>query len=158
MGKFASSVKNATTSTTVGAMIAINGVSKAHLEFVEMTMTGSGTAAPADIPHTATWDFSDGTTPATDTAQTPRKFNDNSAVSIITNADCNVAPITGVTATIIAPSAIAEGFNQRGGMRWAVPQGEGVHLDFDATNMDAAWRADAQATGAIDAHIHWWEP
>ncbi len=158
MGKYAASVGDATTSTTIGAMIAFTTVADQQAEFVEMSMTGSGITAAADTQHSATWDFTDGGTPATDTAQTPIAFNQLSNVSKFTSVVCNVAPITAEPATIIAPPPVRYGFNQRGGMRWAVPRGEGVFLDNAHANEDGAFRVDSVAAGKIDTHVHWWEP
>jgi hypothetical protein len=36
---------------------------------------------------------------------------------------------------------VLSAFNQRGGMRWGVPRGEGVFNQFENTSMHTGWRA-----------------
>ena len=47
-------------------------------------------------------------------------------------------------------------FNQRGGMRWAVPVNEGFRPD-PVTNFSFAWRVISSTAGAIDGNALWWE-
>ena len=49
------------------------------------------------------------------------------------------------------------GFNQRGGMRWAVPQGEGIKCMNSFTEKGLVWTVVSSAAGVVDANMHWWE-
>ena len=122
-------------------------------EVIECLMTGSGLTAAADTQHTAQLQFSDGTGNGTGTAQTPQPLNQGSAVSEVTVT----VEHTAEPSTISAVAAVLFGFNQRGGMRWAVPRGEGVFFDNSETNEDLIWTVVAVAAGKIDAMVHWWE-
>jgi len=154
MPKFAANIGSMTTAATVDGAIGWTTDPGDAAEFVEFIMTGSGTDAAADTQHTATVDFSEGTTEVVGTAQTPIPFDMRSAVSTL------VAEVTVTTegATIQTPSVVLFGFNQRGGMRWAVPKGEGVMLSGDEANEDLEFRVVSSAAGLIDATSHWWEP
>jgi hypothetical protein len=50
------------------------------------------------------------------------------------------------------------GFNQRGGMRWGVPQGEGLVIQNQDTERGACFQVVSSAVGAVDGHLHHWEP
>jgi hypothetical protein len=50
------------------------------------------------------------------------------------------------------------GFNQRSGLRWAVPRGEGVVFRNADTQIGMVWQVLSDAAGAVDSHAHWWEP
>jgi hypothetical protein len=52
---------------------------------------------------------------------------------------------------------VLSAFNQRGGMRWGVPRGEGVFNQFENTNMHTGWRAQSSTAGTVTGHLHWWE-
>lgn len=153
MPKFGAGISDRTTATSVDGCIAWTTAAGDWAEFVELMMTGSGITAAADTQHRATFDFSEGTTEAIGTAQTPMKFNQNSAAASLTTE----VTITTEQATIQTPPAVEFAFNQRGGMRWAVPRGEGIILAFDHANEDASWRVISSAAGKVNASSHWWE-
>ena len=154
MPKFAANIGSMTTAATVDGAIGWSTVVGEAAEFVEFIMTGSGTDAAADTQHTATVDFSEGGTPIAGTAQTAIPFDMRSAVGTL---EVEVTILT-EGATIQTPSVVLFGFNQRGGMRWAVPKGEGVMLSGDEANEDLEFRVVSSAAGLIDANSHWWEP
>jgi hypothetical protein len=49
------------------------------------------------------------------------------------------------------------GFNQRGGNRWGVPQGEGIKINNAFTEKALGWRVISSAAGKVDANVHFWE-
>jgi len=155
MPKFAANIGSMTTANTVDGAIGWSTVAGEAGEFVEFIMTGSGTDAAADTQHSATVDFSDGVSAdIAGTAQVASQFDYRSAAGTL---EVEVTILT-EGAAIIAPSVILFGFNQRGGMRWAVPKGEGVMLSGDEANEDLEFRVISSAAGLIDATSHWWEP
>jgi len=154
MAKFSAAVNDQTTATSVDGCIAWTTAANEFGEFVELMMTGSGITGAADTMHTATFDFSDGGTLAAGSAMTPVQWDQNSAAALIETE----TTITTEQATIITPPVVTYGFNQRGGMRWAVPRGEGVYLNGNVTNEDASWRCVSSAAGKVNASAHWWEP
>ncbi len=154
MPKFGAGISDLTTATSVDGAIAWTTAAGERGEFIELIGTGSGVTAAADTQHRATFDFSDGGTLAIGTGQTPMKFNQNSAVAKLETE----VTITTEQATIQTPPAVDFSFNQRGGMRWAVPRGEGVFLEFDNANEDASFRVISSAIGKVSMSAHWWEP
>lgn len=153
MAKFAANIGSMTTAATVDGAIGWTTAVTERGEFVEFIMTGSGSDAAADTQHTATVDFSEGTGAIAGTAQTAQLFDQGSAVGTL---EVEVTILTEGT-TIQTPSVLMFGFNQRGGMRWAVPRGEGVWLSGDEANEDLEFRVVSSAAGLIDATAHWWE-
>lgn len=154
MPKFGGGISDMTTAASVDGAMGWTSVAGESGEFVEFIMTGSGITAAADTQHRATVDYSEGTGSIAGTAQTAQKFDQNSAVGKL---ELEVTILTEGT-TIQTPPAVDFGFNQRGGMRWAVPRGEGVYLTFDNANEDLEFRAISSAAGKISASANWWEP
>jgi len=154
MPKYSAGLSDYTTATAVNGAIAWTTAAGEWGEFVELLMTGSGVTAAADTMHRATFDFSDGGTLAIGTGQTPMLVSgQNGAASAIETE----VTITTEQATIQTPPAVDFSFNQRGGMRWAVPRGEGVVLMFDHANEDASFRVISSAIGKVSSMAHWWE-
>ena len=156
--KYAVSAVSSTADTSKGSMAAFTTAAGVVAEFTELMMTGSGTDAAVDVQCTATWDFSDGSIIAAGAALTPIPFNQNAPASKFTSILIDMDAVTIEGTTLIAPPAITYGFNSRGGMRWAVPRGEGLDLNNSDANEDASFQADASGTMAVDLHVHWWEP
>lgn len=123
-------------------------------EIVELIMTGSGVTAAADTQHRATAQFGDGTTAGTAGSNpTPEKFSDGTQP-----ASCLAGiKYTAEPTNINSVPHVAFGFNQRGGMRWAVPQGEGIFIQNLATEKALLWLVVSSAAGKVDANVHWWE-
>ena len=154
MPKFAAAVQGMATSTSVKGALAWTTAVLEDMEIIELIMTGAGATAAADTQHQADLSLSSGTTEAIGTGITATKFDERSAVSKMTVEHS----LSTEQAVLIAPPLVAFGFNQRGGMRWAVPRGEGVWVRGNDTNEDISFRVDSTAVGAIDACSHWWEP
>ena len=122
-------------------------------EIVELIMTGAGATAAADTQHTARFIRMSVTSVGTGTTQTPEPFKGTRAALASAAVEFSVEP--GGKATVFP---VHFGFNQRGGMRWAVPQGEGVVVRNSDTNLKGGWEVISQAAGAIDANVQFWEP
>jgi len=155
MPKFAAAATDFTTPITTpdtAIMLQPDAAGEAG-EVVEAIMTGSGITTAADTQHTAQLRFSDGTGNGTGTAQTAQQLDQGSAVSEVTvTIEHSAEP-----STISAVPAVIFGFNQRGGMRWAVTRGEGVKFDNAETNEDLIWDVVSVAAGKIDGLLQWWE-
>jgi hypothetical protein len=156
MGKYSVETESFATTTGDTVCISVNADTAGDSgECVEAIMTGSNAAA-ADIQHRATLTRSDATVIAAGgTAATPEPFNPKSAASGMTvqEGTLNTEP------TVKGVPNVAFGFNQRGGMRWAVPRGEGVFFaNEDANDETLNLTVDSSAVGGIDGNIHWWEP
>ena len=144
-----------TTTTTATSAIGLDAnASGEEGEIIELLMTGAGSAAAADRQHRAQlvmctyasagiW----GTTP------TPEPFHQGSAAAeVLATIEATTEP--GVVGTVFP---VLYGFNQRGGMRWAVPQGEGYHIHADGgTERGATIQTIASAAGNLDASMHFW--
>ena len=52
---------------------------------------------------------------------------------------------------------VSFGFNQRGGMRWAVPKGEGIEVNGDESKLAYIWEVISSAAGKVNANVQWWE-
>lgn len=125
-------------------------------EVVEVIVTGAGSVAAADIQHEVELvGFTSGATGAS-TTFTAGKFN-FAAPAALGNHGCNYTtePTTITVATSGHP--VSFGFNQRGGMRWAVPQGEGVKYSFSGTEKLWTVQLLSSAAGTITANAHFWQ-
>ena len=143
----------ASPTTTADTALSIEAGANERAEVVELIMTGSGTDAAADTQHTAQSNYCDFGAAGTTTSITPELFGFGSAVAGMAANEIYTAEPTAINAV----SQVAFGFNQRGGMRWAVPRGEGIHVQGGLTEDGLLWRVIAQAAGAVDANMHWWE-
>lgn len=123
-------------------------------EVVELIMTGSGTTAAADTQHRAAAYFHDGSTAGTAGSNpTPEKFADGSVAAACLAGIAYTAEPTNINTVAL----LQFGFNQRGGMRWAVPQGEGIKCMNSFTEKGLVWTVVSSAAGVVDANMHWWE-
>jgi len=154
MGKFAISAIDHTTATAILPAVQATGATGEEAEIVEMMATGSGITAAADTEHTMRGTRSTNAGAGTSTAQTAVEFNEKG----------NVAKLAGQVLYTVIPTVLDTihevmfGFNQRGGMRWAVPRGEGVVVNGDETKLAYAMSIISSAAGKVDANMHWWEP
>lgn len=123
-------------------------------EVVYLSMTGSGTATAADRQHRALLFQNASDVPGVSTAITPVAFHQGSAVA---EMECS-GTFTTEPSALGTVALVAFGFNQRGGMPWGVPQGEGVYVRNNQTNQGVVWAVVSDAAGAVDANLHWWEP
>ena len=154
MGKYGVFELGFTTATTDGT--AIDGhmdTANDRVEIVECIMTGSSAAA-ADRQHRASLVYHTETTDAVGTATTPEPFNQGAQAAH--GIWIRTATTEGATKDTTFP--VMFGFNQRGGMRWAVPRGEGVIVETGQTTMSIAWQVMSDAAGEVDANIHFWNP
>ena len=125
-------------------------------EVIEVCVTGAGSVAAADIQHECELvGFTGGATGAS-TTFTPGKFN-FAAVAALGNHGCNYTtePTTITAATSGHP--VSFGINQRGGLRWAVPQGEGVKYSFSGTEKLWSVQVLSSAAGTVTAYVHFWQ-
>lgn len=124
-------------------------------EIVELLMSGSGVTAAADTQHRAACYFNDGTTTGTAGSNpTPELWQQTAqAARCLAGIKYTVEPTA-----INTVATVLFGFNQRGGLRWAVPRGEGIRIHNADTEDAIVWTVVSSAAGAIDAHVHWWEP
>lgn len=156
MPKYGVNAGDFTTPTTTAdtAILVHANAAGERAEIVELIMTGSGITAAADTQHTAASYFNDGTTAGTAGSNpTPEKFSDGTPA-----AGCLAGiKYTAEPTNINTVAHVQFGFNQRGGMRWAVPQGEGIFIQNLATEKAICWTVVSQAAGKVDAAVHWWE-
>jgi len=143
----------ASPTTTADTALSVEAAANEHGEVVEAIMTGSGTDAAADTQHTAHLRRLDFATAGTTTAIVPIAVSQGSGVALLAANEIYTAEPT----TFEAVHIVAFGFNQRGGMRWAVPKGEGAQVSGGLTEDGLAWGVVAVAAGAVDATIQWWE-
>ncbi len=154
MGKFGIDAKDHTTSTGLLTACSIVYAPGSKGELLEMILTGSGVTAAADTQHDARGAHSTNAGAGTSTAQTPTQFHQASAASTATGAVLFTAQPT----VIDTVHEVAFGFNQRGGMRWAVPRGEGIDVDGDESKLAYRWQVISSAAGKVTGNIQWWEP
>lgn len=124
-------------------------------EVIDLMMTGAGDVAAADTQHRALVLRSDTSSTGTGTLVTPQKFNEKSGTSAMATGRIEHS---GEPATYVADSPLTWGFNQRGGMRWGVPQGEGIFLVGADTNDGLGFLVKSSAAGSVDGTMNWWEP
>jgi hypothetical protein len=142
-----------TTSAKTAMGVFANGTGEIF-EAIEAVMTGSGTTAAADTQHRAMIAKCTFGATGTATTQTADPFNDKANASVILClAECSAEPTTVGT---VFP--VLFGFNQRGGMRWSVPQGEGITCANANTNKGIVLQVISSAAGAVDGHLHYHEP
>ena len=124
-------------------------------EIIELIMTGAGIAAAADRQHTARVVKADPTGNGTGTAFTPEPFDEiSNAARIAATVEFSAEPAA-VLGTVYP---LLWGFNQRGGMRWAVPRGEGLVIHNANTENAVFFGVLSDAAGAVDGAVHFWEP
>lgn len=156
MAKFGIHVANMTSPiTTADTALALSADAAGdEAEVVYLSMTGSGTATAADRQHRAALYLSTVDSGGVSTSITAEKFHDGSAAADLTTC----TTFTTEPATLGTVALVEFGFNQRGGMPWGVPRGEGIFLDNGQTDQGVVWTVVSDAAGAIDANMHWWEP
>jgi len=153
VGKYSLSAEDHTTAAALLGAAGVIFAAGEGGEIVELMMTGSGSTAAADTQHRASGAKSTNAGAGTSTAQTPALFNPRSAASTATGA----VKYTVQPTVLDTVYEVMYGFNQRGGMRWAVPRGEGIHVNGDEAKLAYLWQVFSSAAGKVDANIHWWE-
>lgn len=122
-------------------------------ELVEALFSGSGSAAPADTQHRAQiakCTFGAAGTGTTITAEPMDDFAN--AGRILAVGEYSAEPTT-----VGSVFPILGGFNQRAGVRWGVPQGEGIKAYNPNTNKGIVGQVLSSVAGEVDGHAHWWE-
>ena len=123
-------------------------------EIVELLMSGSGSAAAADRQHRARVALCTFATAGTAGANpTPEPFHQGAAAAeILAGIEFSAEP------TVVGSVyPLLWGFNQRGGMRWGVPRGEGIVIRNGDTEPGLVFQVLSDAAGEVDGHGHWWE-
>ncbi len=154
MGKYGMDAKDHVTATSLLGAIGLVAGAGERAEIVEMIMTGSGVTAAADTQHSARGARMTQAGAGTKTDTTPAKHNEASAAATLLAAILYTAQPT----VIDTVHEVLFGFNQRGGMRWAVPKGEGIEVNGDETKLAYIWEVISSAAGKVDANTQWWEP
>jgi len=155
MPKYGCSSLGFTTATTDKTAVYVNcNTAGDEAEIVELALFGSGGSAAADTTHRASAVFNTGATDGTGTAQTPEPFHQGSGAALPTVTVNHSAEPT--TKNSVFP--VLFGFNQRGGMRWSVPRGEGLTVRNGDTDDTFAWQVMSSAAGETDGHLHFWNP
>ena len=153
MGKCWVGFSNFTTSTANKTGTKIIGASGRAFEVVEIGAYGSGVATPADIQHNVNCGFlTNGGAGTPGASPTPEPMHKDAPASANTAGTAYSAESTTYVTNV--PQLFS--FNQRGGMRWAVPVNEGFVGD-PVTNFSFGWRVQSSAAGAIDGTTMWWE-
>lgn len=158
MPKFGISTVDMTTSTSVLTALYLHANAAGEkAEIVELIMTGSGTTAAADTQHRATALHSTAATAGTAGSNPTPAPAGGSGSSVAANCLAGAVYSAEPTTYSTGPAFVAIGFNQRGGNRWSVPQGEGMNINNAFTDKAVGWRVSSSAAGKIDADIHFWE-
>jgi len=158
MAKYGFSAAAFTTSTSSTTVLYLHAnAAGEQAEVVEMIMSGSGSTAAADTQHRATALHSTGATAGTaGSTPVPNQIGGSgsaSAALCLAGAAYSAEPTVYSTATPV----LMFGFNQRGGQRWAVPQGEGIRINNAFTEKAVGWRVVSSAAGSVDANLQFWE-
>jgi hypothetical protein len=154
VGKFAISVAAFTTSTSLTTAMGVGPNAAGETgEVVEVVMTGSGTTTAADTQHRCNGSYLTLATTGVSTTATPEPFHQGARASQFLAGHTYTTEPTSYS----AQPSILFGFNQRGGMRWAVPQGEGLVMIGGFDDEGVGIRTISAAAGAVDGHLHFWE-
>lgn len=156
MPKYGVSFGAFATTTSILTALKLVTATKVPVEIVEAAMYGSGTVAPADIQHECTLAAVSAAGAGTGTASppTPEPFGPNKQQAASSSI---LWKMTAEPTTYASVFPVLFSFNQRGGMRWAVPRGEGMGNVFEATQMHVGMRVRSSAVGTVDGNLHWWE-
>lgn len=156
MAKYGASFAAFATTTSILTALKLVTVTKVPVEIIEVAGFGSGTVAPADIQHEMTLAAVSAAGAGTGAASppTPEPMGANKLVAASSSFLWKMTAEPTTYATVF-PVLIS--FNQRGGMRWAVPRGEGVGDVFENTQMHQGWRVRSSAVGTVDGYMHFWE-
>ena len=129
------------------------GVAGKQYEITEVIGNGAGQANPADIQHEIWASFCNTAGAGTSTIYVPKKKDSASGVSVHSaSVEFTAEPTTYATSNDTLFS-----FNQRGGMRYAVPEGYGFKNQGGAANFCFGMRVLSSSAGFIDGSIHWIE-
>ena len=156
MPKYGIHFSNQTTSTSTKSILGCYMVTTLTMdaEIVEVIATGSGSAAAADIQTRVTLQPFTFAATGVSTSITPLPFNPRAGAAL-GNYGTNYSTEPTATAAVIP---VVFSHNQRGGMRWAVPQGEGYKINSNGiTHYGATVQTLSSAAGNEDANLHFWQ-
>lgn len=156
MAKYGVSFGSFATTTSILTALKLVTATKVPVEIVELTGFGGGLVAPADIQHQMTLGAvsAAGAGTGAGSPPTPEPFGPNKQVAASSSILWKMSAEPTTYASVF-PVLIS--FNQRGGMRWAVPRGEGVGSVFENTSMHEGWRVQSSAVGTVDGSMNFWE-
>ncbi len=154
MGKYGVGFNAFATTTAAKTAIGLHAnAAGENAEVVELLMSGSGSVTAADIQHRAQLAGCTFGAAGTGTVTTAEPFDDSAnAGRILATIEFSAEPTTVGT---VFP--ILWGFNQRGGMRWGVPRGEGKLFHNANTQKGIVFQVLSSAVGEVDGHGHWHE-
>jgi hypothetical protein len=155
MAKYATMVADYTSSTTNLSVLSayMSTTATCFGEIVEVIVTGSGVTAAADTQTRAQLAGCTFAATGAGAAIVPIPFANGTVAAVGTY----LATLTTEPTATSAVVPVQFGFNQRGGMRWAVPQGEGYRIKADGgTERGAVLMIRAAAAGKADANMHFW--
>lgn len=154
--QFGTGIAAFATAASAKTALRIASAAGVPVEIVEVRMTGAGSVAPADVQHICELRGLTGAGAGTLTAVTAgvdqRMYGGSANFRSTVGINASAEPTT-----YAAQSPCAFGFNQRGGDRWGVPQGEGYKYQNADTNLNAGVRVTSSTAGAIDGNGHFWE-
>ena len=155
MGKYGVHFNAFATTTAAKSAVGLHAnASGEESEIVELIMTGSGSAAAADRQHRAQVAFCTFGTAGTGSTTTAEPFHQGSAAAdILSSIEFSAEPTT-----VDSVFPLMWGFNQRGGMRWGVPRGEGFVIRNGDTTPGLVFQVLSDAAGEVDGSCHWHEP
>lgn len=155
MGKYAAHFSTYLTATAAKTACTLGpAATNVMCELVDVVMTGDGATAAADVEHechVAKTTLGVAGVSSTITAE-PMDDASNAARTI------TKVKYTTEGTTVGGGYVVNFGFNQRGGMRWAVPLGEGVRAYQPLTNKGLAIQVISSAVGYVQGFGQFWEP
>jgi hypothetical protein len=155
MGKYFVGFSAFGTTTANKTSTKIIGASAKKFEAIEHEASGAGTVSPADVQHQAKAAFLSNAGAGTPGASpTPEKMDQASNASLLTAGVSYSAEPTTYNTNVFTLFS----FNQRGGMRWSVPRGEGFMSDGGQTGLSFASLIISSTAGSVDGQTMWWEP
>lgn len=156
MAKYGVSFGSFATTTGVLTALKLVTVTKAPVEIVDFGMFGGGLVAAADIQHQCTLAPVSAAGAGTGTASPPTP--ENIGANKLAAASSSILwKMTAEPTTYGSVFPFLMSFNQRGGMRFGVPRGEGYGNIFENTSMHIGMRVQSSAVGTVDGYMQWWE-
>ena len=162
MGKYGFSAQNYATTTALRTVILLSAGTTLgrSAEIIEVIMTGGRGSGPQDIMHDAVGNFctmaTTGTAGSAPVAVPLDPLNGNASKTGAAGAQIAFTAEPSVYDTV---NPLLYGFNQRGGMRFSVPQGEGMKIFSQATGkMAFGMQVISSVAGNVNANYMYWEP
>lgn len=159
MPKYGVSFGSFATTASVLTALKLVTATKVPVEIVEASMFGGGIVAAADIQHQCTLAAVSAAGAGTGTASppTPEPMGNFTGNKSLASGSSILWKMTAEPTTYATVFPVLFSFNQRGGMRWAVPRGEGMGNIFENTQMHIGMRVQSSAVGTVDGNLQWHE-